>query len=474
MTKNVKVVDENGTYVGTTYPKRARGLVKNGRAFFVDDCTICLSAKTEPPDHKMNESEVKQMNYIYFNPREWSLDQSQYNTSYQNGNGFYQQNFNTNVKVDRSFINDFDGSLVECLMLGGWDDACVRVSSGALLLPPDSENCFVFWLNGGENDRNNETCQLQITFFGNMSDCYTYKLNRNYIKPLLHKQGWELYSISFKTPFSDQTTVDTRLSFVSGNAPMAVKPARELSFYSEWEDEPDEFAACRPQRHNMVFEDGWPSIDMYGGDKYSTEILRRKKGQDISGHSRQVIQGVAENVQQMAQGLATNAKQMAKGFAQSSRQVAEIYKENVAQRKNQTDEWTKLSGKLEEYQKRYSELDNCQKELMQRCQSLQSRYKYIQVRYSLKEEQKAQLDKTFGETTEWDTNFSALFALNTQFSCAFEFISKKCVPAEAAEGVLKGIKSQLDSIENICNTRNDILNKLNEQMDKIENEKSLI
>ena len=67
------------------------------------------------------------------------------------------------------------------------------------------------------------------------------------------------------------------------------------------------------------------------------------------GHSRQVIQGVAENVQQMAQGLATNAKQMAKGFAQSSRQVAEIYKENVAQRKNQTDEWTKLSGKLEEY-----------------------------------------------------------------------------------------------------------------------------
>lgn len=58
-------------------------------------------------------------------------------------------------------------------MLGGWNEAYVRVTSGALSLLPDSENCFVFWLNGGENDKNSEICQLQITFFGNLADCYT-------------------------------------------------------------------------------------------------------------------------------------------------------------------------------------------------------------------------------------------------------------------------------------------------------------
>ena len=35
MTKNVIVVDEQGNEYGATYPKRAKGLVKNGRARFV-------------------------------------------------------------------------------------------------------------------------------------------------------------------------------------------------------------------------------------------------------------------------------------------------------------------------------------------------------------------------------------------------------------------------------------------------------
>ena len=37
MEKNVIVVDEQGNEYGATYPKRARGLVKNGRARFVEE-----------------------------------------------------------------------------------------------------------------------------------------------------------------------------------------------------------------------------------------------------------------------------------------------------------------------------------------------------------------------------------------------------------------------------------------------------
>ena len=45
--KNVIVVDEQGNEYEATYPKRARGLVKNGRARFIGENKICLAC---PPD----------------------------------------------------------------------------------------------------------------------------------------------------------------------------------------------------------------------------------------------------------------------------------------------------------------------------------------------------------------------------------------------------------------------------------------
>lgn len=55
MEKNVSVIDEKGRIIGTTYPKRAKGLVNSGRARYVS-CeskdTICLTC---PPD-KMEDN----------------------------------------------------------------------------------------------------------------------------------------------------------------------------------------------------------------------------------------------------------------------------------------------------------------------------------------------------------------------------------------------------------------------------------
>ncbi len=270
------VTDETGKNIGTTYPKRARGLVKNGRALYVDDCTIRLSAKAEPSDIK---SEVKQMNYIFFNPREWYC-----------GDMAKQNIFSeANTSAERSFASGFDGDLVEILMLGGWNTARSEMVSKIYSLMPDTEYSFVFWLNGGENDKQSEVCQLRIAFSGR-TDCWNvYKLNRNFIKPILHYQGWELYAITFKTPEVDSVAptvpvVNTQLGFLSGYAPMAIQAAKEPEFYKDWKDSPDEFAGLRPQRHNIVFEDGWPSRSMYGGNKYSTEFLREQhsfKGQNL-------------------------------------------------------------------------------------------------------------------------------------------------------------------------------------------------
>ena len=53
--KNVIVVDEQGNEYEATYPKRAKGLVKNGRARFVGENKICLAC---PPDKILEEENM--------------------------------------------------------------------------------------------------------------------------------------------------------------------------------------------------------------------------------------------------------------------------------------------------------------------------------------------------------------------------------------------------------------------------------
>ena len=53
--KNVIVVDEQGNEYEATYPKRAKGLVKSGRARFVDENKICLAC---PPNVNLEDDIV--------------------------------------------------------------------------------------------------------------------------------------------------------------------------------------------------------------------------------------------------------------------------------------------------------------------------------------------------------------------------------------------------------------------------------
>ena len=60
--KNVEVVDEAGNVYEPTWPKRAKGLVKNGRARFVDDNKICLAC---PPVMKTEDKQMSNTNNIF-------------------------------------------------------------------------------------------------------------------------------------------------------------------------------------------------------------------------------------------------------------------------------------------------------------------------------------------------------------------------------------------------------------------------
>ncbi|MBQ7354144.1 MAG: hypothetical protein IJW62_01335, partial [Clostridia bacterium] len=55
--KNVRVIDEQGNEYEATYPKRAKGLVKNGRARFIDEHTICLAC---PPNEDMEDKQMEE------------------------------------------------------------------------------------------------------------------------------------------------------------------------------------------------------------------------------------------------------------------------------------------------------------------------------------------------------------------------------------------------------------------------------
>ncbi|MCH5341289.1 MAG: hypothetical protein J1E01_07465 [Acetatifactor sp.] len=271
--QTVRVLDEHGTVIGYTYPKRAKGLVKKCRAEFVSDQVIRLY-KQCPTYENMEDIEMDHMNFITINPKEWR----------RNPDG------GSKTVCDRFVIsNPLAGaipsapSMVEILSVGAWDWGCIsHVTNGFQALEPNTEYHLVFWLNGGENDRSDETCQLQILFTddnvtASVKEFETglcYRLNRAYIKPLKKYNGWEYYDI----PFTTTQARYTQFQFVADRAPMALMKAEEPDVYRDLEDVTDPYEKQRPQRHNIIFEDGWPSDNRW----YSTENLARAQDKNAS------------------------------------------------------------------------------------------------------------------------------------------------------------------------------------------------
>ena len=56
--KNIIVIDEQGNKIGATYPKRAKGLIKRGRARSIDENTICLAC---PPNEFLEEFKMTEL-----------------------------------------------------------------------------------------------------------------------------------------------------------------------------------------------------------------------------------------------------------------------------------------------------------------------------------------------------------------------------------------------------------------------------
>lgn len=111
-------------------------------------------------------------NRLFFNAREWSFNKA----------------CDKNVG-ERCFVNGLDGKLVEIYSIGDWEWNWTEIMTKPLLLEKNTEYSFCFWLNGGENDRNDEVCQFRVVFDDDNENCLIYKLNRGFIKPLKRYKG---------------------------------------------------------------------------------------------------------------------------------------------------------------------------------------------------------------------------------------------------------------------------------------------
>lgn len=81
MTKNIIVVDEHGKKYGTTYLKRAKGLVKQGRARFLARNMLCLAC---PPEQNLEDKDMSEQTIENMATEKESMEQegSKYSIEY--------------------------------------------------------------------------------------------------------------------------------------------------------------------------------------------------------------------------------------------------------------------------------------------------------------------------------------------------------------------------------------------------------
>ena len=247
MKKNIIVLDMSGEEIGRTYEKRARGLIKSGRAESAGENTIRLIG--EYGQHITKGSDID-MNTILFKARDWKCVKN----------------------AERSMITGFASDMTEVITLGSWDKENAGEAT-LFTIPEAGENRLVFWLNGGENEDKDEKCKLQIiptdSELGEISQAeeeakFSFNLNRNFVRPIKKYKGWNLYSI----PFSSDKEYAV-LRFVSLGAYTTIADAKDPSEYTGMKNVTDRYAQYRPLRHNIVFEDGWDN-----DEEYATRYLK--------------------------------------------------------------------------------------------------------------------------------------------------------------------------------------------------------
>lgn len=218
--------------------------------------------ENEPKTVNTSVSKDQQPRYIFFNAREWKPSKECDKTV-----------------ANRSFISDPFGGLTETYTVGDWSWNWSQIETKDMTLEKNTDYQFVFWLNGGENDRNQEVCRFEVMFDNDHENRFIYNLNRNFIRYIKHYKGWYLYSI----PFNTGDASCTKFRFVAQSAYSTLMKAQPVESYNDLpEDIPPKGI---PQRHNIVFSEGWPRNSWWSKMIFHDEDSGANSGSDNSDGS---------------------------------------------------------------------------------------------------------------------------------------------------------------------------------------------
>ena len=219
ITKNIIVTDAQGNQIGTTYPKRAKGLVKSGRAEYTNDCEIRLLITHAPTVSSMNNTEDLNMSKIInFNARDFHFDAS---CEHNVGSRMIQHNHL--------------GQNETIFEIGDWRWNWTQIISSQHL-EKNTDYLFRFAIELGINDTDDAVSLLWIIRDKNFEDRDVYPLQQSRFIPVLSKNGPNGLLRVFEIPFNSGDAEITDLVFVAQHAVTRVLPPHDLQEYDSLKD----------------------------------------------------------------------------------------------------------------------------------------------------------------------------------------------------------------------------------------------
>jgi hypothetical protein len=234
MTKNILVTDETGKVIGATYPKRAKGLIKSGRATEVDEGTIrlvasggtgafsdALNTSGQDPGVVFNhfiKEDMTMANKMEFKARAFKLVPE------------CETNRGTRLVVTEA------GENVECFELaeGGAKTEIAHTAE----LQKDTDYVFRFTLKSRYIRLDLAECMVQV-YFDEEGDGYTYPLdrdNKNRFKPTLCKKTEDGLLRVFELPFNSGDASKCTIRITVSNMTAWVYPAKDAQAYEALPD----------------------------------------------------------------------------------------------------------------------------------------------------------------------------------------------------------------------------------------------
>lgn len=226
MAKNVIVTDEFDNRIGLTYPKRARGLIKNGRAEYVSDDRIRLLKGAHAPSANNDTEDFKMSNVINFNAGEFKFDQ---NCQSMDGSPVIHAG-------SRMFISDFSGENVQVFDIGDWNWTWSQIKCEKQL-EPNTDYVFRFAVQGGVNNTGDGQSHFIIMQGKDWDNSLEYPLERSRFKPTLSKKSKDGLLRVYEIPFNSGESGTVTFIFNAQHFVETIMPAKELEAYTELEDQ---------------------------------------------------------------------------------------------------------------------------------------------------------------------------------------------------------------------------------------------